>query len=136
MLVSCLVYTSTLKMEATCSSETSVDFQQNTQCYILEDRTLHNHRCETLKSSPNQFSYMSHTCTHVRLHIQLKWSINYDHHVKTKYKFHAATIFYFTKSCIFFENPFTFRNSGHYSETLVSFPAQKFTQLLCQYCSW
>jgi hypothetical protein len=26
MLISCLVYSSTLKMEATCSSETSVDF--------------------------------------------------------------------------------------------------------------
>jgi hypothetical protein len=37
-------------MEATRSSETSVDFQMTTQRYIPEDRTLHNHRCEKLKS--------------------------------------------------------------------------------------
>jgi hypothetical protein len=37
-------------MEATCSSETSVDFQRITRCYIRKDRTLHNHRCENLKS--------------------------------------------------------------------------------------
>jgi hypothetical protein len=36
-----------LKMEATCSSETSVDFQQ-TRWYIPEDRTLHNRRCENI----------------------------------------------------------------------------------------
>jgi hypothetical protein len=33
-------------MEATFSSETSVDFQWTTRLYILEDRTLHNHRSE------------------------------------------------------------------------------------------
>jgi hypothetical protein len=49
-LVSCLAYSSTLKMEATCSSETSVDFQQATLHYIPEDRTLHTHLCENLKS--------------------------------------------------------------------------------------
>jgi hypothetical protein len=36
----------TLKMEATCSSETSVNFHRATWRYIPEDRTLHNHRCE------------------------------------------------------------------------------------------
>jgi hypothetical protein len=36
----CLAYYLTLKMEATCSSETSVDFQLTTQLYIPEDRTL------------------------------------------------------------------------------------------------
>jgi hypothetical protein len=30
--------------------ETSVDFQRTTRRYIPEDRTLHNHRCENLKS--------------------------------------------------------------------------------------
>jgi hypothetical protein len=34
----------TLKMEATCSSETSVYFQWATQCYLPEDRTLHNYK--------------------------------------------------------------------------------------------
>jgi hypothetical protein len=50
MLVSCLAYSSALKMEATCSSETSVDFHRNTRRYISEDITIHNHRCENLKS--------------------------------------------------------------------------------------
>jgi hypothetical protein len=35
-----LVFAWTLKMEATCSSETSVDSQRTTRRYILEDRTL------------------------------------------------------------------------------------------------
>jgi hypothetical protein len=38
MLV-CLGYSSTLKMEVTGSSETSVDYHQTTQSYIPEDRT-------------------------------------------------------------------------------------------------
>jgi hypothetical protein len=37
-------------MEATCSYGTWVDFQRTTQRYIPEDRTLHNDRCENLKS--------------------------------------------------------------------------------------
>jgi hypothetical protein len=43
MLVSCLAYSSTLKMEAICSSDTSVDFQQFTRRYIPEDSTLYTH---------------------------------------------------------------------------------------------
>jgi hypothetical protein len=39
-LLSCLAYSSTLKMEATCSSETSVDFLQKTRRYIPENRIL------------------------------------------------------------------------------------------------
>jgi hypothetical protein len=37
-------------MEATCSSETLVDFQRTSRRYIPEDSTLHDHRCENLKS--------------------------------------------------------------------------------------
>jgi hypothetical protein len=40
MLVPCLAYSSKVKMDATCSSETSDDFQQTTQRYIPEDRAL------------------------------------------------------------------------------------------------
>jgi hypothetical protein len=40
----------TLKMEAICSSETSVATHQTTRRHIPEDDTLHNHRCENLKS--------------------------------------------------------------------------------------
>jgi hypothetical protein len=39
-LVSCRAYCSNLKMEATCSSKTPVDFQRTTRRYIPEDRTL------------------------------------------------------------------------------------------------
>jgi hypothetical protein len=48
-LISCLAY-STLNIEATCYSETSVDFQRTTRRYIPEERTLRNHSCENLKS--------------------------------------------------------------------------------------
>jgi hypothetical protein len=53
-LVSCLAYSSTLKVEATCSFETSVDFQKTTRPYIPEDGTIHNQRCENLKSYKNK----------------------------------------------------------------------------------
>jgi hypothetical protein len=39
-LVFCFTYSSTLKMEATFSSKTSVDFQRTTRPYIPEDSTL------------------------------------------------------------------------------------------------
>jgi hypothetical protein len=45
MLASCLAYSTTMKMEAKYTFETSVDFQL---LYILENRTLHNKRCEKL----------------------------------------------------------------------------------------
>jgi hypothetical protein len=48
--VSCLAYSSTLKMEASSSSETSVGFWLTTLSSIPEDSTLHNHRCENFKS--------------------------------------------------------------------------------------
>jgi hypothetical protein len=41
---------STLKMEATRSSETSVQFTRATRRHIPEDGILHSHRCENLKS--------------------------------------------------------------------------------------
>jgi hypothetical protein len=63
-LVSCLAYSSTLKMEATCSSETSVAFQLTARRHIPEDITLHNHRCENLK-----FSYKLLIISYVPLYI-------------------------------------------------------------------
>jgi hypothetical protein len=48
-LVSCSAF-SNLKMEAVCSSEMSVDFQRITWRYISKESTLHNHRCDNLKS--------------------------------------------------------------------------------------
>jgi hypothetical protein len=49
-LVSCSAYSSTLNIEAICSSETSADFQRTARHYIPEDSTLHNHCCENPKS--------------------------------------------------------------------------------------
>jgi hypothetical protein len=50
MLVSSSAYSSTLKIEAACSSETSIDFQWTRQRYIPEDRILNNHRYDNFKS--------------------------------------------------------------------------------------
>jgi hypothetical protein len=50
LLVSWWTVSWTLKMEAICSSETSVGTQRITRRYIPEDGTIHNHRCENLKS--------------------------------------------------------------------------------------
>jgi hypothetical protein len=50
MLVSCMSYSSTLKMKATCYSETSVDCQWTTEHYIPEERTFYNHCCVNIKS--------------------------------------------------------------------------------------
>jgi hypothetical protein len=50
MLLSCLAYSSTMKIDATCSFETSVDIQLTKPRYIPEERTLCNHRSENLKS--------------------------------------------------------------------------------------
>jgi hypothetical protein len=49
-LVSCSAYSWTLKMEAICCPETSVDTQRTTPRYIPLDSTLHNHRYKNLKS--------------------------------------------------------------------------------------
>jgi hypothetical protein len=46
-----------------CSSETSVETQQTTRRHVPEDNTLHNHRCENLKS------YMVYEV----LHVGLQW---------------------------------------------------------------
>jgi hypothetical protein len=48
-VMSYLAYSSTLKVEAICSPETSVEFQRTTRRYIPEERTINNHRCENLK---------------------------------------------------------------------------------------
>jgi hypothetical protein len=50
LLVLAEIISSTLKMEAICSSETSVSTEQTARRHISEDDTLHNHRCENLKT--------------------------------------------------------------------------------------
>jgi hypothetical protein len=50
MLVLAEIISSTLKMGAICSYETSVATQQTTRRHIPEYDTLHSYRCENLKS--------------------------------------------------------------------------------------
>jgi hypothetical protein len=54
MLISCFAYPSTLMMEATCSSETLVDFQQTTWRYIPEDITFYD-----LKSYNKNYTFVN-----------------------------------------------------------------------------
>jgi hypothetical protein len=49
-----VVYFSTLKMEAICCSETSVDFHRTIRCYNPEDRILHNSIKRALNGSACQ----------------------------------------------------------------------------------
>jgi hypothetical protein len=54
-LISCSPYP-TLKMEAICSAEASIDFQRTIRRYIPEDITLHNQRRQNLKPNKHQYS--------------------------------------------------------------------------------
>jgi hypothetical protein len=61
-LVSCSAY-SAMKMDATCSSETSVDFQRTTRRYIPKVSNLHNHCFENFKSYDISLVYFCTYCT-------------------------------------------------------------------------
>jgi hypothetical protein len=82
MLVSWWAYSSTLNMEATCSSETTFDFQRTTKRYIIEDRTLHNHCCENLKSCIKySYSIYLHDCDTSLTHEYLTLTLYKNLHV-------------------------------------------------------
>jgi hypothetical protein len=66
ILVSCFIYSSILKIEATCSSKMSVEFQQNTRRYIPEDRTLHNEKCHSFRK------FLTYHFTVIRFTVPLK----------------------------------------------------------------
>jgi hypothetical protein len=51
LLVSCLAFSSTLKLVAVRSSKISMNFYQTIRRYIPEDSTLHSHRYANLKSN-------------------------------------------------------------------------------------
>jgi hypothetical protein len=69
---------STLKIETICSSETSVVTQRTTRRYIPDDGTLHNHRCENLKSYTIIYF-------HVGFHTDSSWyHQNHGHELDTK----------------------------------------------------
>jgi hypothetical protein len=83
-LVFCLTYSSNLKLEATCSSESSVDFQRTARHYIPEDRPLHNHCCESLKSYIFQINLL-------KLRITPKETKKYDVSFSRYFFFSGAT---------------------------------------------
>jgi hypothetical protein len=63
-------------MEATCSSETSVDFQWTTRCYVLGVKTPHNHRSSQQLIMLNEWMNECIRGGPSRpLHRDLQWSI-------------------------------------------------------------
>jgi hypothetical protein len=62
----CFAHSLKLKMGVTYSFQMSVYFQQTTWRYIKEDRTLHNYRCENLKSLSLSLSH-SHKLSYLLL---------------------------------------------------------------------
>jgi hypothetical protein len=70
-LVSYLDYYLTLKIKAIFSPEASVDSHQITGRYFPEDRTLHNHRGENLKSYIDNFMFAYDTSKMVLHFLQL-----------------------------------------------------------------
>jgi hypothetical protein len=67
-LASCLAYFSILKMEAICSSKTSVEFQRNTRRYIPGDRILHNHLWENLRSWKLYLLFENHSSSRIAVY--------------------------------------------------------------------
>jgi hypothetical protein len=63
-------------MEAICSSEKSVETQRTTRRHIPEDYTLHNHRCENLKSYK---VYINDTATTIIVKTILNLQMKYKH---------------------------------------------------------
>jgi hypothetical protein len=57
MLVSCLAYYLTLKMDTICSSKSLVDFHQTMWHYIPDERAVYSHHYANLKSNIIQMSW-------------------------------------------------------------------------------
>jgi hypothetical protein len=57
MLVCCLAYSLSLKIELICSSEILPDFRPTTEHYALENRTLKNYCVDNLKSNINMHMF-------------------------------------------------------------------------------
>jgi hypothetical protein len=105
MLVSCLAYSSTLKVKATCSSETSVDFQWSIQPYIAGDETLQKYpRLEEnlliyLKSSHFNVIYILVLPSQMQLCISYSPSMLHvsavsNHHKTTIYLAETITLYF------------------------------------------
>jgi hypothetical protein len=83
MLVSPVTYSSNLKIQATCSFETSVDFQRATRRYIPEDRTvqqyLYLHRRASILHLVLLSSCFMRVLHETHLHKVTQFSIFYRH---------------------------------------------------------
>jgi hypothetical protein len=64
-------------MEAIYSSETSIEFQRTTLRYIPEASTLHNHRCDNLKSYTEVVKLGGYGFMHVKAATLLLFSKNF-----------------------------------------------------------
>jgi hypothetical protein len=77
-MVSYWAYSSTLKMDPTYSTQMSLDFQRTAQCYIPEDRTPRNHRCDNVKIVNSGFveTVYVYTITSVSSPDNFQWRIS------------------------------------------------------------
>jgi hypothetical protein len=66
ILVSCLDYSSVMTIEEVCSTEMSLDFEQNTLCYMPEFNTFHNWR-RFKKNFPSSASRHS-----IHIHVKIQ----------------------------------------------------------------
>jgi hypothetical protein len=133
MLITCLVYSSTLKMEATCSLETSVDFQWTTPRYIPQGRTPHSHRCENLKSNFLVYQVLKASAWKFLLFwslfyiLLLNKFLNYNLKSKAKAMNNSVTLKYevkgFTPVDCFSSEPRTFCNTAQQTQASKTFPA-------------
>jgi hypothetical protein len=105
-LVSCSAYSSPLKMEAICSSETSVEFKRTTRPYVPENITFYNHRCEILEfykwitSTASAFDFVHILATNNRKRIVTETS-HYKHAIDvwftlySRYRIRYVCVFQF-----------------------------------------
>jgi hypothetical protein len=93
LLVSCLAYSSTVKMGAICSSKTP-GFYRTTRRHNSEDRTLHSHRLENLNSNTVNYGLR---CTNVH---ELLSANNTDTIFKTEYIFTQSSPVYLVSKSI------------------------------------
>jgi hypothetical protein len=109
MLIPCLAYTSTPKMEVSCSSKTSTDFQRITRSFIPE--TLHHNLCDSLKSYVYTISdLIIHHVTKTVQNVRRRPESTSEHGVSLKW---LATLCVEAARCLFGPAQFRFRLRSH-----------------------
>jgi hypothetical protein len=83
---------STLKMEAICSSKTLVETQRTTRRHIPEDNNLHNHRCKT--SNPTYAKYYYQKLKwFLKLFLYPEYSTKVNKNKHKRFEHNSVTIF-------------------------------------------